>query len=272
MSAKSMLLANLCLARRQCAAWGHPVTTGSEFTGYFLSCGAMEPEDARSHYSETLACLPGIGVRYRPLDAHARTRAHFGLPSGRHIYLCPQSLCKIHPDNDALFIALVERDRGALIVFFEGQATGQTLAFAKRLEQGLRRRGVPPRQQFKFLPRMSRDEFLGVMSISDVMIDTLRWSGGNTTLDALACALPVVTLEGRFMRGRQTGAMLRILGIDELIARDQEHYVTLALRVGSDKPYRADLSARIRGGLSKLFDRHEPIAALARTLEGIAGQ
>ena len=61
------------------------------------------------------------------------------------------------------------------------------------------------------------------MQISDVMIDTLRWSGGNTTLDALASALPVVTLEGRFMRGRQTAAMLRILGIEELIARDQEH-------------------------------------------------
>ena len=37
---------------------------------------------------------------------------------------------------DALFIELVERDPPALIVFFEGQATGQTLAFAKRLEQG----------------------------------------------------------------------------------------------------------------------------------------
>jgi CRISPR-associated protein Csy1 len=181
-------------------------------------------------------------------------------------------LCKIHPDNDALFIELVERDPQALIVFFEGQATGQTRAFARRLEQGLRLRSVPPRRQFKFLPRMGRDEFLGVMGISDVMIDTLRWSGGNTTLDALASALPVVTLEGRFMRGRQTAAMLRILGIEELVAGDQEHYVAQALRVAGDKGYRAELSARIRGGLPKLFDRPEPIAALAAAFEEIAGR
>ena len=40
------------------------------------------------------------------------------------------------------------------------------------------------------------------------------------------------------MRGRQTAAMLRILGIEELIASDEEQYVMLALRVGSDKTYR----------------------------------
>jgi len=272
MSAKSVLLANLRLARTQCAAWGHPVTTGSEFTDYFISCGGMEPGDAQSHYSETLACLPGIGVRYRPPDAPAATRAQIGLPADRRVYLCPQSLCKIHPDNDTLLIELVERDQEALIVFFEGQATGQTLAFAARLERGLRRRNVPPRQQFKFLPRMSRGDFLSVMKVSDVMIDTLHWSGGNTTLDALASALPVVTLEGRFMRGRQTGAMLRILGVDELIAGDREHYIALALRVGNDKAYRTELSARIRDGLSELFDRDEPVTALARVFEEIAGR
>jgi predicted O-linked N-acetylglucosamine transferase (SPINDLY family) len=74
------------------------------------------------------------------------------------------------------------------------------------------------------------------------------------------------------MRGRQTAAMLRILGIEELIVGDPEQYVGLALRVGSETMYRAELSARIRGGLPKLFDRHEPIAALARAFEGIAGQ
>ena len=52
MSAKSMLLANLRLARVQCAAWGHPVTTGSEFVDYFISGEAMEPEGAQTHYVE----------------------------------------------------------------------------------------------------------------------------------------------------------------------------------------------------------------------------
>jgi len=273
MSAKSMLLANLRLARAQCAAWGHPVSTGSDCVEYFISCQAMEPVDAQAHYSEKLITLPGIGVRYRPAAATGvGTRAQFGLPRDRHVYLCPQSLCKIHPDNDALFIALVERDTRALIVFFDGQAKGQTLAFAKRLEQAMRRRGVPPRQQFKFLPRMGRAPFLDVMKVSDVMIDTLRWSGGNTTLDALSSGLPIVTLEGRYMRGRQTAAMLRILGVEELIAADADQYLALAQKVASETAYRSALALRIRTRLPDLLDRSEPSTALASALERIAAE
>lgn len=273
MSAKSVLLANLRLARAQCAAWGHPVSTGSECVEYFISCEAMEPEDAQAHYSEKLITLRGIGVRYRPAEATGvGDRAQFGLPSDRHVYLCPQSLCKIHPDNDALFIQLVDRDPRALIVFFDGQSTGQTIAFAKRLEQAMRARSLPPRQQFKFLPRMGRAQFLDVMTVSDVMIDTLRWSGGNTALDALSSALPIVTVEGRYMRGRQTAAMLRILGIGKLIAANADQYLGLAQKVASEPAYRRELALRIRTRLPDLVDRSEPIAALAGALERVATQ
>ena len=273
MSAKSILLANLRLAPVQIAGWGHPVTTGSAFVDAYLSCAAMEPPHASAHYRETLLALPGIGVRYRAPDCtKAAARNALGLPQGKHLYLCPQSLCKIHPDNDAIFLDLVERDPDALIVFFAGQSSGQTQAFGKRLESGLRARNVPPRRQMTFLPRMSREDFLSVMHVCDVMIDTLRWSGGNTTLDALSSTLPVVTLEGRFMRGRQTAAMLRIVGAEELIARDRDHYIELALKVAGDPICRAKLSERIRCGLPQLFDRSEPIAALAQTLQAIAAE
>ena len=75
MSAKSVLLANLRLAWIQCAAWGHPVTTGSDFVNHFISCGDMEPEDARAHYSDTLLRLPGTACAIGPRLAHPRERA-----------------------------------------------------------------------------------------------------------------------------------------------------------------------------------------------------
>jgi predicted O-linked N-acetylglucosamine transferase (SPINDLY family) len=105
-----------------------------------------------------------------------------------------------------------------------------------------------------------------------VMIDTPHWSGGNTTLDALCAALPVVTLEGRYMRGRQTAAMLRILGVHELIAMDSEHYLDLARKVATDPVYRRELSTRIAATVPSLIDRREPIDALAIALERIAAE
>jgi predicted O-linked N-acetylglucosamine transferase (SPINDLY family) len=98
------------------------------------------------------------------------------------------------------------------------------------------------------------------------MLDTLRWTGGNTSLDALACALPIVTLPGAFMRGRQSAGMLGLMELRELIAVDAADYVRIAVRLVRDRPWREEIVARIRGGRSRLFDDPAPIAALAEFL------
>lgn len=267
-SADSNILANVRMAPLQCAAWGHPVTTGSDATRFFLSSQAMEPADSALHYSEKLVTLPGIGVNYqRPPEFEPMARSSLGLSDEQHLYICPQSLQKVHPDSDALFLEILARDERAILLFFGGVSQRQTRTLAERLQRGMTARGIAPRRQIKFLPRTNRLGFLKVIGFADVMIDALHWSGGNTTLDALAAGLPVVTLEGRFMRGRQSAAMLRIIGVDELVAGDAEEYVELALRAGCNRDFRVSLSERIKAGLPKLFNREEPIAALADRLE-----
>ena len=71
------------------------------------------------------------------------------------------------------------------------------------------------------------------------------------------------------MRGRQSAAMLRIVGVPELIAQDDPHYVELALRVARDRDYRRSLAERIARGLPRLFGRDEPVAALADALAAL---
>ena len=102
------------------------------------------------------------------------------------------------------------------------------------------------------------------------MLDTLHWSGGNTSLDALACGLPIVTLPGAFMRGRQSAAMLRLAGVETLIARDTDDYVRIATRLASDRGWRDDLSARIRGGQGRIFDDPRADRGAGRSTERIA--
>jgi CRISPR-associated protein Csy1 len=267
------LLSNLRMAPVQCAAWGQPVTTGSAFIDYFISCAEMEPENAASHYRERLILLPGLGTRYQPPpEVEKPGRERFGLPADRHFYLCPQSLFKIHPDTDALFLELLARDEDAVLLFFAATTDGQRQAFVRRLQEGMKARGVPPRQQIKVLPLMSHRDFRRLMMVCDVMIDTPHWSGGSTSLSALASGLPIVTMEGRFMRGRQSGAMLRNLGLEESIAHDSAEYVALALRIARDSAYRDVLATKIREGWPRLVNRYEPIEALAGALAGIAGE
>ena len=116
-------------------------------------------------------------------------------------------------------------------------------------------------------PNLPHASYLRLNQLCDVMLDTLHWSGGNTSLDAFASGLPVVTMPGELMRGRQSMAMLGILGIPELVVKDVDRYVETAVRIGKDKDERRALSERIAAARGELFECDEPIDALGNLLE-----
>ena len=264
-------LASMRLAPRQYAAWGHPVTTGHATIDGFLSCAAMEPLEGDAHYTEKLVRLPGIGTRFRrqalPLPVE---RDALALPRDATLLLCPQSLFKIHPGNDVLFARVLAANPRAILVLFAGRHPAITDQFMRRLERCFDQHGVAIRERTRVLPQLSHDGYLAVNLACDAMLDTLRWSGGQTSVDALDCGVPIVTLPGAMMRGRQSAGMLSRLGLSELIASDIDDYVRIATRLCGDAAWRAELGALIRERSGVLFDDPAPLAALAAFYEQAA--
>ena len=216
MSALTYFLAFARLAPLQCLTWGHPDTTGIPNLDRFLSCDAMEPEGAERHYSETLVRLPGPTIHYaRPaLPARLKPRSAFGLPDDAHLYVCPQSLFKIHPDFDRALVELLRRDRQGLVVLLSGRD--------RNLDDLLRRRlarvGPEVVGRIRFLRQMPLPDFLSLVTVSDVMLDPLHYSGGNTSLEAFALGTPIVTWPGEFMRGRHTHGFYKLMDLDDCVA------------------------------------------------------
>ena len=263
-------LAALRLAPVQACAWGHPSTTGLPTIDAFLSCAGMEPADAAAHYTEALHLLPGLGTRYPPPPVpNPSPRAASGLPDDRRLYLVPQSLFKLHPDNDAVLAHIVENDANALFVLFAGSGRGATGSVRRRLVAALRSVSGQPDKHLLFLGQRTREEYLRVNLACDVMVDSLHWSGGNTSLDALHCGLPVVTCPGALMRGRQSSAMLAAIDCRELIADSARELAAASVEIASDPRRRADLGKRIRDALPHLTASDEPLAALDDTLHGL---
>ena len=71
-------------------------------------------------------------------------------------------------------------------------------------------------------------ELPALLRVGDVYLDSPRWSGGNTTLEAMAVGLPIVTLPGPLMRGRHTAGILR--AAEEAIVRADRAERATALR------------------------------------------
>jgi CRISPR-associated protein Csy1 len=267
MDGTTFALAGLRLAPLQCAGWGHPVTTGHPTIDVFFTAAAMEPPDAQDHYAEKLVSLPGIGTRYaRPAATARQPREALGLPSDGALLSCPQSLFKITPDDDALFARVLAGAPEARLVLFEGRHPALTRRYLARLDAALAAAGVSRGDRVVVLPQVRHDRYLELNLACEAMLDTLRWSGGNTTLDAIATGLPVVTLPGRFMRARQSAAMLGIAGVPDLVAQDRDDYVRIAVRLASDRAHRDALSARLADGAARVFDDAAPVDAFARWL------
>ena len=268
MHGATFALASMRLAPVQVSGWGHPVTSGHANIDHYLTVATMEPRTAQASYTERLHPLPGLGTRYAPSrpTGPASSPAAFGLPADRNLYLVPQSLFKVHPDNDALLARVVAADDRAHLVFFAGRHPAITRQFLDRLARSFEALGERLADRATVLPFMPHERYLEVNRACHVMLDTVHWSGGNTSVDALACGLPLVTLPGRFMRGRQSFGMLSLLELPQLVAADEDDYVGKATALARDKDALDAMRRRLGERVDSLFDRADASAALQELL------
>jgi predicted O-linked N-acetylglucosamine transferase (SPINDLY family) len=270
MDAITVQLAAQRLAPVQCMSWGHPSTSGCPTLDYFLSSELMEPPDAADHYTEQLIRLPNLSIYYQPFEPPplALTREQFGLRSNAIVYWSGQSLFKYLPQFDWIYPAIAKIAADCQFVFIEyAQNAAVTDQFRQRLDRAFSAAGLNASDHCVILPRLTAAEFVFAPGLCDVVLDSVGWSGGNTTLETLLHNLPIVTMAAPLMRGRHTFAFLKRMGIEDTIAQSVHDYVTIAVRLAGDAAWRADLSARIAQNKDRLYRDQTCIAALEDFLD-----
>lgn len=265
-------LSGLKLVPIQCAVWGHPITTASPTIDYFISCDLMEPEDRDQLYIEKLICLPHLGIFYEKpsLPKPCLSRSELELNNDSIIYLSCQSLFKYFPKYDYIFPEIAQRVSNAHFLFVEWSGhSNVTEIFKQRLKHSFGKYGLDYNQFCRILPRLNREQYFSLLSLADVFLDTCEWSGGNTTLDAIICNLPIVTCPGKFMRSRQSYGMLRIINVLDTVADSTEGYITIAANLGNNPDYRANIQAKIQSGQDLLFNNRAGLSALEKFYQSL---
>jgi predicted O-linked N-acetylglucosamine transferase (SPINDLY family) len=72
------------------------------------------------------------------------------------------------------------------------------------------------------------------------------------------------------MRSRHGLAILKMIGLDDLIAREKADYVAIATRLGRDPAWRAEIGNMIAARKNVLYGDRAPLDALAAWLEKVA--
>lgn len=256
------------LAPLQAMSWGHPVTCGLPSVDYYLTSDLMEPDNGQDHYGETLIRLPGLSLCYQPLPTYPERvlpRQALGLRDDALVYLCIQSQFKYHPADDDVLTAIAAQVPSAQFLFIGGDDLPRARLLKARLRLAFTAAGLDFQRHVVFTQPVAHEMFPALLRAGDVYLDSLGWSGGNTTLEAIANGLPIVTTPGPLMRGRHSAAILTQMGLADRISADKAAYIAHAVAL-SDPTLRQNEAQQVINHRDRLYGDIAPIRALEEFL------
>lgn len=225
------------LAPLQAASWGHPVTSGLPAIDMYFSGELLEAPEADTHYRERLVRLPGTGCcttsAVPEAEGTAELEALLSMRAGCR-FVIAQTPFKLDPSDDDVFAAIAAESGGSFILLAHPQFPWSTERLVARMGEAFRRRGLTPEDHLLVLPWLSQTKFQALLDLCDVYLDCLSFSGYTTARMAIRRGLPIVTLEGEFMRQRLAAGLLRMVGADETICATEREYIATAVRLARE--------------------------------------
>jgi len=231
---------------------GYVATTGLNAMTYRLTDMDTDQPTAQACYSERLLRLAHpLWWCYRPPVGMPPVAPAPSLRNGFITFGSTNNFAKLSPQTLGLWIEVLHAVPTAELVIV-GVPAGSAEA---ALRQQFRAHAID-NSRIKIHGKLSREKFWALHSQIDIVFDTTPYNGGTTTCDALWLGVPCITMAGTTFVSRMGQAILKSIGLPELIGVDAKEYVTIAKAVAGKVNYLDDLRATMRERLlaSPLFD------------------
>jgi predicted O-linked N-acetylglucosamine transferase (SPINDLY family) len=234
-----------------------PCTTGLLNMDYFLAGEGTEPrEDAQAGYREKLLKFPGSGICFDyalrpPPSSYTISRQMLNLDENAIVLTSGANFFKVIPELRRAWAKMLAAapPEAVLVLYPFGPAwmiSYPAGSFLTCFQEDLTAAGVDPRRLIMLQPMESPSDVGKVMAITDVYVDSFPYSGATSLLDPLEAGVPPVTMRGDRLRFAQGEALLRELGMPELIADSEDHYIQLVTELARDQELRACRRHQVR--------------------------
>ncbi|CAM9423075.1 unnamed protein product [Ectocarpus fasciculatus] len=233
-----------------------------------LSWGGRASDRALETYNAASTRAPRERAR-SVLRAELKNR--IGIGQNSVVYMCAQSLFKLHPDFDLAVKGVLEASSSNHLVFTAGRRQQWTSILQARLTSTL---GDGLMARVFFVPRtVSGAAFSSLLASADVVLHPFPFGGSKTSADALAVGVPTVSMAGKYVAGRMAQSFYKTMGMQHVccVATDVASYVQLATRLGQDFGFRKRIIDIIDRRQWVLWERRDEVFEWARFLARIGG-
>jgi predicted O-linked N-acetylglucosamine transferase (SPINDLY family) len=213
------------------ATWvGYLNTTGLTRIHYRISDNQCDPEGLTDRYhTEKLMRLPHSQWCYRPFVEVAGASEAPCVKNGYVTFGSFNQTVKITREVRTLWgrILMAVPDSRFFVVGVVDERAREDLY------RDLESAGVD-RARITMSPYVPIEDYYRSFDKVDIALDTMPFSGGTTTCDALWMGTPVVSMPGTRSWSRSAGSILTTLGLRDWIADSPDAYVNLAVKFAGD--------------------------------------
>ncbi len=243
------------LARLQVAMHSCSLTTGFSTVDIFINGALNEPDDAQDDYTEQLVLTKGSSNHYvfpgGAVAPSALSREQIGVPDAALLLVSGANFFKIGPDLINAWGRILENAPAAHLLMYPFNPNWTTHyphkdGFLRFVQERFAERGVGVDRLHVLEAQPNRAPILGVLKLADLYLDSFPYSGAVSLIDPLSMGCPPVVREGQTARCRQSAALLRELGLDVLVTRSAEDYVTVVTRLLQDHSLRHEIGEAVR--------------------------
>ena len=243
---------------------GYNATTGLRQIDWKLVDRWVRPDPADEWFAEGLWPLDRLAHCWRP-PADSPDLAPRTAGAGRDgvVFGSFNALHKVGPATLATWARVLQAVPGSQLRL-KGGAGGDPTARG-RIVDAITAKGVAADRIVIDDWARETTSHLAAYNRIDIALDPFPYNGTTTTCEALWMGVPVVTLAGRRMLSRIGVSLLAAVGLEDLIARDEDEYVAIAAALAADHDRRRDLHGTLRDRMAASPLRDE--AGFARAME-----
>lgn len=228
---------------------GYVGTTGLSSMNFILADSYHIPESHERFYSENVLRLPNDYISYSPPDYAPAVGSLPAIRKGHVTFGCFNQPAKLNAEVVRRWgLIMQEVPSSRLVLHYRGF---DDPVVQRRIIEWFQVAQIAE-HRISFHSKLPHRQLLEAYNEIDIALDTLPYSGGLTTCEALWMGVPVVTLPGNTFASRHSLSHIHNAGLGESwISGDQQDYVIKATRLATNLVELAEIRKILRERLSR---------------------